>query len=297
MATVIAVEPNALLCLGILQLLEKLPFDVTSEGIDYSQLFKSAPGQDSVDLMLLSAPDVYDSVVELVAAAQRGYDPKRILLLSNTDALTYSLLNLPPTVAGYVSKYSSREVLGAAITLVLAGGKCFPVQDSSHRAENKDDDQESCKPTATQRRRWYDRQPPPPDGAAANDRQPANLLVPTAPQQFRVPRLADSDTCAASIGPDQVWPISPALAANEAKMLDLTPRQFEVLVLFARGYSIKSASRELGISMATTKTHAQTLYQRLDVHNRYAAIRAAFSRGATLGRSGLEIARDGKVEF
>src|SRR3546814_5722387 len=93
MATVIAVEPNALLRLGILQLLEKMPCDITLDGIGYAQLFKSVPGQGGVDLMLLSVPDVYERMLELVAAAQRGYSPKRIILLSDTPTLTYSLLN------------------------------------------------------------------------------------------------------------------------------------------------------------------------------------------------------------
>jgi DNA-binding NarL/FixJ family response regulator len=66
-------------------------------------------------------------------------------------------------------------------------------------------------------------------------------------------------------------------------MLRLTRRQFEVLALLARGYSVKCVSRELGISAATTKVHTQTLYQRLGVHNSNAALHAAFANGATLG--------------
>src|SRR3546814_19703643 len=90
----------------------------------YTTLFRS-------DLMLLSVPDVYERMLELVAAAQRGYSPKRIILLSDTPTLTYSLLNLPSVLAGYISKYSSPEVLSAAIMLVLAGGNCFPAPDRS----------------------------------------------------------------------------------------------------------------------------------------------------------------------
>lgn len=277
MATVIVVEPNALLRLGILQLLQKMTFDIAGEGIDYAQLFKGMPNQQSMDLMLLSVPDVYDRMVELVNAAQQGYSPRRILLLSDTPTLPYSLLNLPPVLGGYISKYSSPDVLTAAITLVLAGGKCFPSPDLVTHPEQRDG--ESRQPgDVTPRRRWYDKGLPPPK-PSADDSQPANLL---ASADSRHARGTDRvQTVPFEAGEPQ--PLSPALIASEAEMLSLTPRQYEVLALLARGYPIKSVSRELNISVATTKAHTETLYQRLSVHNRNAAVYAAFSRGATLG--------------
>ncbi len=72
-------------------------------------------------------------------------------------------------------------------------------------------------------------------------------------------------------------------AYAESEMLGLTPRQYEVLVLLARGYPMKTVGRCLNISVATAKAHTETLYQRLDVHNRNAAVYAAVSRGAKLG--------------
>lgn len=85
-----------------------------------------------------------------------------------------------------------------------------------------------------------------------------------------------------SLSPDDIK-ISSATVAIEAEKLHITPRQYEVLVLLARGYPIKSISRHLGISIATAKAHAETLYQRLDAHNRNEAVYAAIARGATLG--------------
>ena len=70
---------------------------------------------------------------------------------------------------------------------------------------------------------------------------------------------------------------------EESEMLGLTPRQYEVLILLARGYPMKMVGRHLNISVATAKTHAEALYQRLAVNNRNAAVYAAVSRGATLG--------------
>ena len=69
-------------------------------------------------------------------------------------------------------------------------------------------------------------------------------------------------------------------------MLRLTPRQYEVLVLLAKGYPLKKISRELNISVATAKTHTEALYQRLSVNSSNAAVYAAISKGATLGLQG-----------
>lgn len=74
-----------------------------------------------------------------------------------------------------------------------------------------------------------------------------------------------------------------ANASTEWEMLGLTPRQYEVLVLLARGHPLKTVSRHLNISLATAKSHTESVYQRLDVGNRNAAVYAAVSRGAKLG--------------
>lgn len=284
MITVIAVEPNDLLRLGILNVLEKMALEMTSTGLDYAQLFAPVFSPKSVDLMLLSVPDTDARLAELVAAAQRGYAPKNILLLSNNTSVTHPRLDLPPIVAGYISKYASRTVLDASIRLVLAGGKCFPVQNSSSSAEHRSDGDGAHKPGASSRRRWYDRSLPVPANPDARGRLPANLLASVALLDG-APQPTASGARIISIVAGETWPLPPALIASEAKVLGLTTRQFEILALLARGYPIKSISRNLGISTATVKVHCQTLYQRLAVHNRSAAVHAAFERGATLGWS------------
>nr|WP_255592445.1 LuxR C-terminal-related transcriptional regulator [Bordetella sp. BOR01] len=70
---------------------------------------------------------------------------------------------------------------------------------------------------------------------------------------------------------------------QESEALGLTPRQYEVLVLLARGHTLKAIGRHLNIAVATAKVHAETVYQRLQVHNRNEAVYAAITRGATLG--------------
>lgn len=288
MATVTVVEPNTLLRLGILKLLQNLDCTLACTGINFVQLFRGDPRQASTDLMLLSVPDVYDRMVELVTAAQQGYAPKRILLLSDTQTLPYSLLNLPSALAGYISKHSSQDVLKSSIMLVLAGGKCFPHPEMIRRPGA--DENPAQTDGAQPRRRWYDKHQALP-AMGQDEQQPDNLLRSVETERARPSSLNGTAGDVSFFEQEKVQVLTPEIINREADMLRLTPRQYEVLALLAKGYPLKKISRELNISVATAKTHAEALYQRLAVNNRNAAVYAAVSRGATLGWPPLPAAR------
>lgn len=59
----------------------------------------------------------------------------------------------------------------------------------------------------------------------------------------------------------------------------LTPREAELLTLFSRGHSYKSAARELGISPLTVGDHVKAIYRKLAVNSRSGAVFAAVQRG------------------
>ncbi len=59
----------------------------------------------------------------------------------------------------------------------------------------------------------------------------------------------------------------------------LTPRETELLTLFSRGCSYKSAARELGISPLTVGDHVKAIYRKLEVNSRGEAVFAAVQRG------------------
>lgn len=86
--------------------------------------------------------------------------------------------------------------------------------------------------------------------------------------------------------PGGAAPAAMETPAAGAHLLNITERQYEVLALLARGYPIKTVSRLLNISVATAKTHACTLYQRLHVRNKGEAVYVALQRGATLNWTG-----------
>ena len=75
---------------------------------------------------------------------------------------------------------------------------------------------------------------------------------------------------------------NPALAGDpqtDPKLLGITPRQYEILVLLSRGHPVKTISRMLNISEATAKAHISTLYRRLKVRSRTEAVYVANQRG------------------
>ena len=99
------------------------------------------------------------------------------------------------------------------------------------------------------------------------------------------------DTLHAEDGPVSVEPTpvvpatllpGPRLIAQGSRELRITPRQFEILVLRAHGMSLKAVGRALGISEATVKAHASSMYRRLDVTNCQEAIQLATRRGVNL---------------
>lgn len=59
----------------------------------------------------------------------------------------------------------------------------------------------------------------------------------------------------------------------------LTERERQVLSAFARGLSIPDTAAELMLGASTVKTHAQRLYEKLEVSDRAAAVAVAMRRG------------------
>ncbi|HEV2814117.1 MAG TPA: response regulator transcription factor [Solirubrobacteraceae bacterium] len=59
----------------------------------------------------------------------------------------------------------------------------------------------------------------------------------------------------------------------------LSPREREVLELIAEGFSAPDIARRLHVSPATVKTHLQSLYEKLGVSDRAAAVASAMRTG------------------
>jgi two-component system, NarL family, response regulator LiaR len=61
----------------------------------------------------------------------------------------------------------------------------------------------------------------------------------------------------------------------ELKRTGISPREYEVLELMAKGYSNQEIADQLFVSLSTVKTHAANLYMKLDVQRRTQAVRKA----------------------
>jgi DNA-binding NarL/FixJ family response regulator len=71
----------------------------------------------------------------------------------------------------------------------------------------------------------------------------------------------------------------PSATPGEEAPVALTPRETELLQLFAKGYSYKEAARILGISPLTVGNHVRAIYRKLDVHTRSEAVYEALRSG------------------
>lgn len=72
-----------------------------------------------------------------------------------------------------------------------------------------------------------------------------------------------------------VRPATPA----DARLAELTAREYEVLELIGRGRVNSEIARELGISEVTVKSHVGHIFGKLDLRDRAAAIVFAFDHG------------------
>ena len=75
--------------------------------------------------------------------------------------------------------------------------------------------------------------------------------------------------------------------ADYKENLNLTPRQFDVLRLLAKGQSNKVIARDLGLSVSTVKAHLNTVFKALGARNRLEAVVRARPFQARMTQPGL----------
>ncbi|WP_439686846.1 LuxR family transcriptional regulator [Cupriavidus oxalaticus] len=266
MASILLIEQHPLLRLGLRHLLAQahLPGDL----IDIDPLAPIEPDLwlMEADLLVYGLPsDAAAGWVQLDDLCER-LRPRRVLLLTEWPAAALSRPALPESVRGCLHKAASAEALDAAVRLVLAGGECFPSLLLAEPASGRGDDAGTLalsgpiEPTAST------------TPTAPNSHPAAPVVVPLHALRGEAPAAQPAHTS--------------ETPSSGAHLLNITERQYEVLALLARGYPIKTVSRMLNISVATAKTHACTLYQRLHVRNKGEAVYVALQRGATLDWSG-----------
>lgn len=265
------IESHPLLRLGLHQMLERI------EGID--QVIAVDPADVSLldgtdgdtDLMVFGMPQDPEAGWQLLTQVRRVLNAQRVLLLSDTVPLQVPAAAMAQGVCGCLPKTASLAVLEAAIRLAMVGGYFVRGNGAATTLGA---------PLSTGYGGPIMTTPPAPRGPLPSPTlSGGHPAIPAASRSGAVPPHAASAVPArpapADVSADSTY-------YDEAEMLQITPRQYEVLVLLARGHPIKTVSRMLNISVATVKSHACTLYQRLKVRNKGEAVYTALQRGAKL---------------
>ena len=78
----------------------------------------------------------------------------------------------------------------------------------------------------------------------------------------------------------------PKTGTRAAALVDLTPREREVLGLISNGLADAEIAQTLGLTRSTVRNHVATLYSKIDVHSRSSAIIWARERGINIGWPG-----------
>lgn len=250
MANILLIESHSLLRLGLCHLIAQSQIPATIRDAAPAELQSGDLVRFAdADLLIYGMPPGADLDWAPLESLCKALSPARVLVLSDVACPTGTGAPIPEFVRGFVSKACSSAILDASIRLVLAGGECFPAWTHGDRAALGHN----------------------PFVGLVNEPGPSGAWpVSERPRRDGLPfPVIDVET--------------PALGAH---MLNITERQYEVLALLARGYPIKTISRLLNISVATAKTHACTLYQRLQVRNKGEAVYEALRRGAKLNWEG-----------
>ena len=71
-------------------------------------------------------------------------------------------------------------------------------------------------------------------------------------------------------------PPMPREASEPAEAVHLTPREREILALFAEGLGTKAIAERISISPVTVRNHAQRILAKLGVHSRLAAVARSY---------------------
>ena len=159
-------------------------------------------------MLVVGCGGIAENDIALLTQAIAFFGPRLAMVLYSVLDQAVMAACARAGVAGYLPKASSPDALAAAVSLVQAGGECYP--------------------------------------------QPAGRPL---------PRTA-----------------APALELRE-----LTQRQAEILQLLVQGKTMREIGEQVGISVATVKSHARTLYWKLNARNQAEAAYVAVQLGLVSG--------------
>ncbi|WP_188590399.1 helix-turn-helix transcriptional regulator [Achromobacter denitrificans] len=215
--TTVLIEDYALLRVAIQHVLERVRNADDILAISPAHLLNmSSSINRPVELLVVGCSGLAEQDVGLLSQSMAFFMPRLVLVLYSVLDQGVMAACARAGVAGYLPKASNPDALAAAVSLVLAGGECYP------------------QPVAR------------PPGAAH------------APTQ---------------------------------ELRELTQRQEEILQLLVQGKTMREIGEQVGISVATVKSHARTLYWKLNARNQAEAAYIAVQMGLVRNGGGVATPR------
>ncbi|QBY51308.1 response regulator transcription factor [Cupriavidus oxalaticus] len=250
---VLLIESHALLRVALRRTLENV--DAVGELVtaDPAELAGHCAAGEGITLVVLGLPDDPEAAWQLLCQVGRIWPAARLLVLCDIAPRNWVDDKVTAGVVGCLPKSVQPDVLEAAIRLVGSGYQ-VSLRPFSRRAALEPDMAPDTAPASHDGMR---------QGSAGRN----------AERRAKGAFTANDDTVADVRSP------------GEAHALGLTPRQYEILVLLARGYPAKTISRQLNVSVATVKCHCNALYKALGVRSKGEAVHVALQRGARLGQA------------
>ncbi len=210
--TTVLIEDYALLRVAIQHVLERVRNADEILAISPAHLLNmSSSINKPVELLVVGCSGSAEQDIGLLSQAMAFFMPRLVLVLYSALDPSVMAACARAGVAGYLPKASSPDALAAAVSLVIAGGECYP--------------------------------------------QPAG----------RPPGTTH---------------------ASVQELRELTQRQEEILQLLVQGKTMREIGQQVGISVATVKSHARTLYWKLNARNQAEAAYIAVQMGLVRSTNG-----------
>jgi DNA-binding NarL/FixJ family response regulator len=95
--------------------------------------------------------------------------------------------------------------------------------------------------------------------------------------------------------PEQILEAVRVLGAGDALLADLTPREYEVFSLVARGLANAEIARSLHLAEQTVKTHVSAMLSKLGLRDRVQAVILAYESGIVIPGGSAAVRPDQKT--
>jgi DNA-binding NarL/FixJ family response regulator len=268
MKKLVLVEKNHLIRLGLHKLFSSLSNEWEIVLLDVDDIHALPDTDRTADLVVLGLPVDASEGHQAMASIEHVLNPTNMLLLSEQSASWSPLDCGTRSIYACIDKKASTDTLLAAVRLGMSYEKFLSARAGAALEQKTLPNRVADAATVPNHASSHvDRT------AEKNTQQPGTINHILTPAEH-----------AGTAAPVSTQSLDKSGGAGRcgAELLNITPRQYEVLELLARGYPIKTVARMMDIATATAKAHTASLYRQLNVNSRGEAVYAARQKGVLL---------------